>query len=79
MVTVFCKLIGKYFLHGAVILLTFTEKCTIIISQDDFIQISVLIIYSIIQTSVNVNRYSQIIYRFLYIREKSQLEEEKYV
>lgn len=61
-ITVFCIFLGaEMSKRGRFILLTFTEKCIIIISKPDFMQISVLTIHTVyyrfLQKSIGISKF----------------------
>ncbi len=77
-ITVFCISLGaEMSKRGRFILLTFTEKCIIIISKPDFMQISVLTIhivyYRFLQKSIAISKFDTVFCIFV---KWSQLEEE---
>lgn len=77
-ITVFCISLGaEMSKRGRFILLTFTEKCIIIISKPDFMQISVLTIhivyYRFLQKSIAISKFDTVFCIFV---KRSQLEEE---
>lgn len=77
-ITVFCISLGaEMSKRGRFILLTFTEKCIIIISKLDFMQISVLTIhivyYRFLQKSIAISKFDTVFCIFV---KWSQLEEE---
>ena len=61
-ITVFCISLGAEMSKmGRFILLTFTEKCIIILSKPDFMQISVLTIHTVyyrfLQKSIGIGKF----------------------
>lgn len=77
-ITVFCISLGaEMSKRGRFILLTFTEKCIIIILKPDFMQISVLTIhivyYRFLQKSIAISKFDTVFCIFV---KWSQLEEE---
>lgn len=77
-ITVFCISLGaEMSKRGRFILLTFTEKCIIIISKPNFMQISVLTIhivyYRFLQKSIAISKFDTVFCIFV---KWSQLEEE---